>query len=327
MTNQNSKLQGRKRGNMGETDNDSQGKKSRIPKLIIAVLVLIAAAFVLKLIRTDTAAFLVVVLGGGWILMKMDERDRSVRGPRPKISVFAIASVSISFTVFVGWHCLVLLNRNRSFDNVAPYLVIIVVPATLLLPVALIMGIYALISIKKSEGLLKGYVFSTLGILMSFLAFWYGFMRGWVNIREEASIRLSESAMMQIGQVMYAYSTDYENKYPIADKWCDLFVEYIDVNRVEFVCQVLRQEECYYAINPKCEPNSPGDIVLLFETQWGWNQFGGSEVATLEKHHRKGCNVLFNDGHVEFVSPERFGELKWGEDEMSNVGQGNLIKK
>jgi len=70
-----------------------------------------------------------------------------------------------------------------------------------------------------------------------------------------------------------------------------------------------------YAMNPNCEPNSPPGTVLLFETKGGWNQFGGPGLLTFENHGGKGCNILFNDGHVEFVRTKLFEELKWGVEE------------
>jgi hypothetical protein len=48
-----------------------------------------------------------------------------------------------------------------------------------------------------------------------------------------------------------------------------------------------------------------------------WNQFGGPEILTTENHRGKGCNVLFNNGRVEFVKVKRLGELKW-EVEQNN---------
>lgn len=99
----------------------------------------------------------------------------------------------------------------------------------------------------------------------------------------------------------------------------------------------------------------PPDVVLLFETNFGkdsagrrellgnrgwykfldevgvdwireyspakkvykrrWNQFGGPELLAGERHKGEGCNILFNDYHVEFVTPERLGELKWKVEE------------
>jgi len=50
-----------------------------------------------------------------------------------------------------------------------------------------------------------------------------------------------------------------------------------------------------------------------------WNQFGGSGLLTTENHKGKGCNVLFNDMHAEFVKTERLGELKWEVEKEQNT--------
>ena len=118
-----------------------------------------------------------------------------------------------------------------------------------------------------------------------------------------------------LGIAMLIYANDFDDKYPTAEKWCDLLVEYYEVTEKEFRCPGNKKGKCSYAINPNCEPNSPNDVVLLFETTGGWNQFGGPEILTTENHKGKGCNVLFNDYHVEFVKPERLGELKWKVEE------------
>lgn len=73
-----------------------------------------------------------------------------------------------------------------------------------------------------------------------------------------------------------------------------------------------RKGRCSYAMNPNCEPNSPPDTVLLFETEYGWNQYGGKEILTKGNHYGEGSNVLFNDYHCTFEKyPE---ELNWGDE-------------
>jgi prepilin-type processing-associated H-X9-DG protein len=57
------------------------------------------------------------------------------------------------------------------------------------------------------------------------------------------------------------------------------------------------------------------NLVLLFETKKGWNQFGGLELLTTENHKGEGANILFNDGSVKFLEPDRFGKLKWKVEE------------
>ena len=64
-------------------------------------------------------------------------------------------------------------------------------------------------------------------------------------------------------------------------------------------------------MNPNLSPRSQPGLVLLIETEGGWNQTGGAEILTTENHHSKGCNVLFNDSHVEFVRANKIPELTW----------------
>jgi prepilin-type processing-associated H-X9-DG protein len=42
-----------------------------------------------------------------------------------------------------------------------------------------------------------------------------------------------------------------------------------------------------------------------------WNKAGGPEILTIENHEGKGCNVLYADGHVEFIKPDKISQLKW----------------
>jgi hypothetical protein len=114
-----------------------------------------------------------------------------------------------------------------------------------------------------------------------------------------------------LGKAMLIYSCG-DGQNPIADKWCDLLVEHAELTEKEFVCPSDKKARCSYAINPNTAPNSPPDNVVLFETEGGWNQFGGPQLLTFENHEEKGCNILFNDLHVKFIKPEDVNELNWG---------------
>ncbi|MHC4396840.1 MAG: hypothetical protein ACYS1A_14415 [Planctomycetota bacterium] len=118
-----------------------------------------------------------------------------------------------------------------------------------------------------------------------------------------------------LGKAVSIYSYEENNgEYPAKDKWCDLLKQHVlDIREEYFTCKEAGEGRCHYAINPNCEPSSPNDVVLLFETKDGWNQYGGPELLTFDNHRGKGCNVLFNDGRVEFVIPERIDELNWGD--------------
>ena len=129
--------------------------------------------------------------------------------------------------------------------------------------------------------------------------------------------------------------------YPSPDKWCDAIAPSMRRAKDEkwtydtLTCPSARLQDkseisqgepdepnspgqsvpplkCHYAMNPDCEPNSPGDMVLLFETKTGWNQYGGPELFTFDNHNPKGGCVLLNDGTVKFVrTKEELHNLRW----------------
>jgi len=103
------------------------------------------------------------------------------------------------------------------------------------------------------------------------------------------------------------------------NNWCDLLIEYADVPEKAFVCRSAGEARCHYAINPNIKPNSPNDVVLLFETKGGWNLFGGPEILSTENHLGEGCWILFNDGHAKFVKTEQLAELKWDVEVETNL--------
>jgi hypothetical protein len=78
------------------------------------------------------------------------------------------------------------------------------------------------------------------------------------------------------------------------------------------VCPRVGKGRSTYAMNPNCEPNSPPDMVLLFETKAGWNQHGGPELFTFDNHDPRGGLVLLNDGTVKFIrTEEELKQLRW----------------
>jgi len=108
-----------------------------------------------------------------------------------------------------------------------------------------------------------------------------------------------------------------KRKYPVS-KWCDATVralsrdyhqEYI-VNL--FKCPNVHEGKCHYALNSNCTPNSPPDMIILFETKAGWNQNGGPELFIFDNHDPKGGCVLLNDGTVKFIrTKEELQQLRW----------------
>jgi hypothetical protein len=106
--------------------------------------------------------------------------------------------------------------------------------------------------------------------------------------------------------------------YPRANEWCDILLredrtlqQYNQINNASpFECPAART--CHYAINPDCRPDSPTDVVLLFESKPGWNQHGGPESFTFDNHDPKGGLVLLNNGTMKFIrTAEELKQLRW----------------
>jgi|WetSurMetagenome_2_1015567.scaffolds.fasta_scaffold231703_1 hypothetical protein len=129
----------------------------------------------------------------------------------------------------------------------------------------------------------------------------------------------------KLSQAILIYQRDNSGKYPTANIWCDLLLKTGQIEKDDFICPevkfrwkrqvfplpIPKNKRCYYAMNPNCEPNSPANTVLLFETDGGWNVYGGPELLSTKNHHWALCHILYNDGHVEFARKEKLQYLKW----------------
>lgn len=110
------------------------------------------------------------------------------------------------------------------------------------------------------------------------------------------------------------------SSYPEPAEWCDAIMRdrtntiYVSEERMRghLKCPTGGEGRCHYAMNPQCEPNSPPETVLLFETAAGWNQHGGPELFTFDHHEPRGGCVLLNDGTSRFIrTEEELKQLRW----------------
>ena len=198
--------------------------------------------------------------------------------------------------------------------------------------IGLILGAVAFERIKRSRWMLKGSALAILGIVFAASS-----SNLWLLERarpRSSALRLPiGSNLHQLGKAMLLYSNDNNGCYPEPNRWCDLLLEHGEVDVENFVCPsielVLRwplrsgkllswpspkRGRCHFAMNPNCEPNSPPDTVLLFETKEGWNQFGGPELLTTQRHDGDGYNILHNDSQVNFE--KSIAELNWGKAQL-----------
>lgn len=97
----------------------------------------------------------------------------------------------------------------------------------------------------------------------------------------------SEARLMGIGRAMLAYAKDHDGKYPLGAKLYELR-EYLNTEEYAWT----RQHE--YLSDGKTTSDR-ADTVICYDAQLF--------------EQGKGTNILFNDGHVEFIGPERLDEL------------------
>lgn len=235
-----------------------------------------------------------------------------------KINKAAIIAFVLPIISILGSVCFIFFIRNPhliSFLEVFFAILYFLCAMPLLSIFSFGFGVITFINLIR-QGLLKDFVFAGIGILFSVLAFFTaGHALG--THRPESAILICQVVMKDRFKDLTEYSAKHHNQYPDPNKWCDeLLPEPNDkYNFFHPGSNNFNKEPPYkslYAINPNAEPNSPKDVVLLFETKSGWNQAGGAELMSFDNHFRKGCNVLFNDGTVKFISPKNKDKLNWG---------------
>ena len=187
---------------------------------------------------------------------------------------------------------------------------------------AIIFGIVSLVKISQSKGRLKGVGMAITGIalpviLLPLIFIFMGiFFPALARARQLALRTHCAVNLAEIGKAMLIYTNDFDDKFPISSKWCDLLIENGGITPATLRCKAAPQQgRCHYAMNKNLEnfnkANAPPDMVAFFETKPGWNQAGGPELLSTENHQGDGCNILFMDNHVEFVKTRDLKTLKW----------------
>jgi len=106
--------------------------------------------------------------------------------------------------------------------------------------------------------------------------------------------------------------------WPAPNRWCDIVSQAF--TRMDYTTSPapLLRFQCpspglsHYALNVQCRPDSPPDMVLLFETEPGWNKHGGPELFTFNNHNPTGGLVLLKNQAVKFIrTKEDLMKLRW----------------
>jgi hypothetical protein len=253
----------------------------------------------------------------------MSATENNPKTQKPKTSKLAIAALIFGV---LSLCTLGMVEPRHSWCGTLParYLEAVLL-LRLFAVIGLFLGIVALVRIAKMGARsLRGHGFAIAAIVAGVVSLLLGLLGLAPRPRPPHPALVCRANLKELGIAMRLYADDRTGKYPSPDKWCDLLEKGNYVLGGWLRCPRDKKGPCSYAINPNAEPNSPLDIVLLFETKGGWNQFGGPELLTTENHEGKGCNILLNDRHVKFVRTEQLNELKWKVEEEEESDTGNF---
>lgn len=135
-----------------------------------------------------------------------------------------------------------------------------------------------------------------------------------------------ESKLKTLYNAFIEYSKIHEGVLPDGNSWCDDILNYLkgsDENKMQmYVCisdRLSDAKTCSYSMNQnlsnKLLAQVPGDVILLYESNDGWNSSGGSEKITFANHdhllEQKKCGVLFANGKVLHVYEKDLNNLRW----------------
>jgi len=201
--------------------------------------------------------------------------------PRPRTSRMAVASLVLGILSFF-----------------------LVVPAL----IGLLLGIVSLVKINRSQGRLRGQGLAIAGICTSgFMLLLVPMLAAmvfpvFVRARESARKAVCLSNVKNMALAINMYATDYD-AYPPGDRWCDAISDYVK-NQDVFTCPDAPDQDCAFAYNveldgaPWNDIADPGREIAIFESDAGWNVFGGMELLTPEPRHLGGDNYGYADGHA-----------------------------
>ncbi|MHC4616538.1 MAG: DUF4190 domain-containing protein [Planctomycetota bacterium] len=252
----------------------------------------------------------------------MNETSNNSKGEEGRTSGLAVAAL----VCIVAAMACALLRAGCSRAHMEGFSALLGLVGYLSLLAAPILGVAALSEIGRTSDVLRGKGFAIAAISVAALVILLGVFASQARRPRSVAIRnVCGTNLKGLQTALSNYAREYDGTYPPADKWCDMLIQYCKVTPEQFVCKHgdTVPGESSYAMNKNVGGRKaselPEDVVVLFETDGGWNQCGGAEMLTTENHNGKGCNILFNDGSVRFLKAEELGGLKWKVDEINTV--------
>lgn len=187
--------------------------------------------------------------------------------------------------------------------------------------IGLVLGIVAMIRIKKSDGRFSGYGMALTGTILSacmVLIVPIGFavmLPAFSKTKEKLLALACVSNEQQLAMAVRTYATDHENQLPPAASWCDAIQSTVPTSQA-FRCLAAKSgQRCDYALNANVGGKNLSDVspatVLIFESTGGWNVSGGRELLPQKSRHGSVFVVALANGTVKQVEESQLDTLRW----------------
>ncbi len=132
----------------------------------------------------------------------------------------------------------------------------------------------------------------------------------------------SENSIGNLGKEIDDYRLDHNQQFPSADQWCDEIFNEVGGGKAFISPQAPNASKlnpnakhCHYAMNAAVAGKSfsSRDVVVLFESDLGWNGSGGLADAKKFAKERKATKlaVYFAGGSSRLVAPDKLDSLQW----------------
>ena len=191
------------------------------------------------------------------------------------------------------------VNSMESKQQFLKFL-IVVSPFVVILSIA---SFYKTKQLKRAT--IKSYLHPALLFFLGFFLFIVTIGLTWAvgtAIYHEKSrlIREGHINIVKLGEAVIQHAKNNHGVFPDTNNWCDLLItNFENISEETFLGSFDSNGVCDFTFNKNLSAcrlaDVPGNVVLLFETQGGWNSSGGKELLGT-KHKKFQSLVFFVDG-------------------------------
>ncbi len=196
----------------------------------------------------------------------------------------------------------------------------------------LILGLMARRRITKSQGQLSGSGLAIAGVVVSAVFLFFGMALSGTMLlpvlaRAKGRARSTVCAhnLRQLALAVATYADANGDRLPPASTWCDALLPL--AGPAAFQCPLRAGQRCGYAFNQALSGKKLGEVnprmVLLFESDTGWNGTGDARQLAPHGHPSQAVNVAFADFSVQQVKLSEVTSLQWN---PSTGGRASEVK-